>query len=298
MFELGQRAGVDILPSHFYSAIPNLAELRRGQDWRRPHSMVGVRGTALDDQLAFARSCATADLVAEIQASGTLYKDACQANGAVGYGPIEAEFLYCFVASRRPRRVVQVGCGVSTAVMLRSAREHEVPLDIVCIDPFPTRFLLDAAKRHEIVLLADRAQDVPLQTLTDLSAGDLLFVDSTHTVKPGSEVNRLILEVLPRLAEGVYVHFHDIWFPYDYPWTILHEDLFFWNESVVLHAFMAHNERYALRLAMSMLHNSDPDRLHEILPSYRPARCKDGLRVSADDRGHMPSAAYLQVMGD
>ena len=259
--------------------------------------MIGIRGASVVEQLAFARACCTPELVVEIQHRTTLYDDACRANGAVGYGPIEAEFLYCFIASTRPSRVVQVGCGVSTEVMLRSAREHDLALEIVCIDPFPRPFLVEAARRHDIALLPTRAQDVPLATLTNLSAGDLLFVDSTHTVKPGSEVNRLMLEVLPRLAQGVYVHFHDIWWPYDHAWSILDDDLFFWSESVLLHAFMTHNERYALRLAMSMLHDADPDGLRQLLPSYTPASCVDGLRVSARDRGHTPAAAYLEVVG-
>jgi len=297
LFELGQRARFDILPHHFYSQIPDVAELRRRHDWREAHSMAGVPGAEVDEQLRFVRDCCPPARHGETETRGVVYIDACRANGAVGYGAVEAEFLYCFIGSRRPRRVIQVGCGVSTAVMLCSARDHELPLEIVCVDPFPTSFLRDAAQRDAIVLLEERAQDVAIETLTDLSAGDLLFIDSTHTVKPGSEVNRVILEVLPRLEQGVYVHFHDIWFPYDYASSILHDDLFFWNESVVLHAFMAHNARFTLRLAMSLVSDAAPTRLQELLPSYSPAACRDGLRLSARDHGHTPSAAYLEVIG-
>jgi len=169
-------------------------------------------------------------------------------------------------------------------------------MEIICIDPFPTQFLVQAAERNEITLHADRAQDVPLEMLTALSPGDLLFVDSTHTVKPGSEVNRLVFEVLPRLTQGVYVHFHDVWFPYDYSWSVLHDDLFFWNESALLHAFMTHNERYVLRLAMSFIHDANPGLLQQLLPAYRPARCENGLRVSLSDGEHTPAAAYLEVV--
>lgn len=297
LFEVGQRVGLDILPRHFYSQIPDVAELRRRHDWRTPHSMLGVPGAEVDEQLRFAADCCLPGLHEHSAARRRVYADACRANGAVGYGPAEAEFLYCFIGARRPRRVIQVGGGVSTAVMLTAAQDHGLALEVVCIDPFPTSFLVDAARRDAIVLLTQRAQDVRIETLTDLSAGDLLFIDSTHTVKPGSEVNRLILEVLPRLAQGVCVHFHDIWFPYDYAPSILHDDLFFWNESVMLHAFMAHNDRYTLRLAMSLVGEAAPSRLGELLPSYSPAARRDGLRLSARDLGHAPSAAYLEVTG-
>ena len=297
LFELGQRAHVNVLPTHFYSQIPDIAALRADDSWRRPRSMVGVRGAGLDQQLAFAAACCAPEVVRQMGKDGAMYDEACRANGAVGYGPIEAEFLYCFIATRRPRRVLQVGAGVSTAIILRAARRHAVPIELICVDPFPTNFLVAAAARGEITLLAERAQDVALDTLTDLSADDLLFVDSTHTVKPGSEVNRLILEVLPRLARGVYVQFHDIWWPYDHPWAILRDDLFFWSESVLLHALMTHNERYSLRVAMSMLHDADPLGLQQLLPGYRPAQCKDGLLISTASGDHLPAAAYFEVVG-
>ena len=107
--------------------------------------------------------------------------------------------------------------------------------------------------------------------LTGLKPGDLLFVDSTHAVKPGGDVNYLILEVLPRLQAGVWVHFHDISFPYDYE-PSLFKTLFFWAESTLLQAFLACNPRYAIVLSLSMLHHARQTELKEILPSYQPCR--------------------------
>src|SRR5207249_4543131 len=107
--------------------------------------------------------------------------------------------------------------------------------NLVCIDPYPTQYLKSAATEGRISLIAKKAQEVDLSTFTDLQHGDLLFVDSTHTVKPGSEVNHIILEVLPRLRTGCYVHFHDIYFPYDYQTSLLNT-VFFSGESALLHA--------------------------------------------------------------
>jgi len=294
LFEVAQRAGVNVLPRHFYSEIPFIADLREDETWRRPHSMVGIRGAETPKQLSFVRACCPPELVAQVGAI-RLYDDACEANGAVGYGPIESEFLYCFIATRRPARVIQIGCGVSTAVMLRAYKDIGRRVELICIDPYPTRYLAECAQRGDITLIQNKAQNVPLELLTGLSEGDLLFVDSTHTVKPGSEVNLIVLEVLPRLAPGVYVHFHDICFPYDYIPEILQSGLFFWNESVLVQAFLTGNRRYRLRVAMSLLHHADPAGLQEILPAYRPWHCRDGLRQPGDDGSHFPSAAYLEV---
>jgi len=295
LLEFGQRAGVDILPRHFYSQIPDIEELRSTDHWKRAYTMVDIDGTAADSQVRFLRTVCPPELSVELL-DLNLYADACARNGAVGYGPIEADFLYCFARTIQPGRVVQIGAGVATAVLLRAKEDGDFPLDIVCVDPYPTEFLLDAAREEAVTLIADKAEAVELELLTDLGDGDLLFVDSTHTVKAGSEVNRIILEVLPRLEKGVYVHFHDILFPYDYSPDILGDELFFWNETVLLHAFLIGNARCTLRAALSMIHYERPWILRELIPTYEPRTHVDGLRSSAADGGHFPCSAYLQVV--
>src|SRR6202789_1044530 len=223
-----------------------------------------------------------------------IYERACEENGAPGYGLIEAEFLFCFITTKRPNKIVQVGSGVSTAVIQMAAKEAGYKPKIVCIDPFPTEYLIRAARDNLIQLIPKPAQEVDIRLLTDLEAGDLLFVDSTHTVRPGSEVNRIILEVLPRLASGAFVHFHDIFLPYDHQCNVL-DTLFFWEESTLLHAFLIHNRRYAIAVCLSMLHHACPEKLQLLLPNYRPALLKDGLSATGGDPGHFPTAAYLCV---
>jgi hypothetical protein len=138
-----------------------------------------------------------------------------------------------------------------------------------------------------------KAQKVPLEVLTELDDGDFLFIDSSHTVKPGSEVNRLILEVLPRLKRGAWVHFHDIFFPYDYQRGLLSDELFFCNESVLLQAYLTNNPRYTIRASLSMLHYAAPGELIKYLPNYHPAENEHGLKRSED---HFPASTYLQVI--
>ncbi len=294
-FELGQRVGVDVLPRHFYSAIPDVRALRATTGWRSARSMVGVAGLDVKAQLDELENWFTGE-VRDALESHDVYLAAVEANGAAGYGPAEASVLYAFVASQRPRRVVQIGAGVSTAVVLDAAERHGFNVDITCIDPYPTELLERLAASGRITLVRERAQDVELEVMTSLDSGDLLFVDSTHTVKPDSEVNRIVLEVLPRLSTGVMVHFHDIWFPFDYPRDLLEETLFFWNESTLLHAFLLDNARFEVSVSCSFLHYRAKEPLTRLIPGYRAEPDQDGLRQPGAEPGHFPASTYLRVV--
>ena len=162
---------------------------------------------------------------------------------------------------------------------------------ITCIDPYATNFLREASRAGEIELIEGPAQRFVQKAASTLEAGDLLFVDSTHTVMPGSEVNVIILDVLPRLAPGVFVHFHDVTFPYDYQPSLLNGNLFWWAESTLLHAFLSCNDHYEMLASLSMLHYAASTRLQELIPSYRPRGHDEGLETTT---GHFPSALYMR----
>ena len=294
LFVLGQRFGWDILPRHFYSAIPEIRELQRSESWRRPSSMTGVAGADIESQMSFLGACCLPPLPERLRRGG-IHEHACQENGEPGYGPVEADFLFCFISTRRPKRIVQVGCGVSTAVILLAAKEAGYTPQVICIDPFPTGYLTRTAENGLIELIAKPAHDVDLKVLTALDAGDLLFIDSTHAMRPGSEVNRIVLEVLPRLPSGSFAHFHDIYFPYDYQSTVL-TSLFFAGESTLLHAFLIDNQRYSIAVSLSMLHHTCPQQMQSLLPNYRPAVMHHGLHAMSEVSGHFPSATYLSVL--
>jgi hypothetical protein len=165
----------------------------------------------------------------------------------------------------------------------------------VAVDPYPTPFLRRAAQEGRIRLVAEPAQAVAMDELLALPEGGLFFVDSTHTVQPGGEVNRIILEVLPRLPAGTHVHFHDIYFPYDYSTGVLHE-LFFHAESTLLHALLVHNARLSITASLSMLHHGRPADLQRYLPRYEPRPCTLGIAAPGAP-GHFPSSTYLRVSG-
>lgn len=297
LFESAQYARMDVLPRHFYSEIPDIRALRGSKLWRRPYSLVGVRGADIDEQLDWLRDSCPPE-VADGLRSLALYRRAGSANGAPGYGPVEADLLYCVVRTRTPRRIIQIGAGASTWVVLRAADDAGVQIDVTCIDPYPTPLLRRLAVADRIRLRGVPVQAIPPDELTDLGPGDVLFIDSSHTVSAGSDVNFLILEILPRLAKGVLVHLHDITIPYDYAPTLLTSQLFFWNESALLHAYLADNPRLRIRAGLAMLHDAAPDRLRQIVPTYdRPLPTEHGL-APAEASGQYPSSLWLEVVAD
>jgi hypothetical protein len=118
-------------------------------------------------------------------------------------------------------------------------------------DPFP--IAVDESLAGLSALRRIPAQDVPEEVFSELKSGDILFVDTTHTVKIGSDVNRIILRILPLLAPGVIVHFHDICLPYEYPRYLLEDYALYWAEQYLLQAFLAMNPSFEVLYATDAL---------------------------------------------
>ncbi len=295
MLESGQRFGVDILPHHYYSEIPDFQELRSETYWKSASSMSGVNGTNVNEQLSFLEKICNKDMVERLKRND-IYSYACFQNNEPGFGHIESDFLFCFIHNIKPKRIIQIGCGVSTAVILLANKESGFQSEITCIDPFPTNFLKQASIEEVIKLLKEKAQKIDSNLFTTLNSGDFLFIDSTHTVKPGSDVNKIILEVLPKLNKGVHVHFHDIYFPYDYKRDLLSDGLFFSNESVLLHAFLISNLNYKVNISLSMLHYAKTEELVKFLPNYIPQKDNYGLKENNTSGKHFPSSIYLSAI--
>ena len=149
-----------------------------------------------------------------------------------------------------------------------------------------------------VQLIARPVQEVGLEPFTSLGPGDFLFIDSSHIVKPGSDVNFLYLEVLPRLSSGVTIHIHDITFPFDYQPDAL-QTLYHWSEPALVRAYLAFNEKVDILFCMSHLHYEKPEALRSVFPEYQPSLQTDGLmdgrRVFRNAPGHFPSSLYLRT---
>ena len=156
---------------------------------------------------------------------------------------LDARALFVLFRHWRPRRVVEIGSGYSTLLMADVAeRVLDGNCAITSIEPFPRPFLRNMADRIE--LIEARVQDVPLRVFETLEAGDVLFVDSSHVAKTGSDVNFIFFEILPRLARGVRVHIHDIFLPMEYPKEWVIDENRSWNEQYLVRALLMFSHRF------------------------------------------------------
>jgi len=184
------------------------------------------------------------------------------------FGLADAAIYHSMLRELRPGRVIEVGSGFSSAIALDTADRHLPELDLTFVEPYPDRLLglLTDTDRRRSRLIRSAVQDVPLDTYDALADGDILFIDSTHVSKVGSDVNWLVFEVLPRLADGVIVHFHDIFWPFEYPRQWLEEGRG-WTENYLLRAFLSYNDRFQVLLFNSWVWRAEIDLVRATLPN-------------------------------
>jgi hypothetical protein len=173
---------------------------------------------------------------------------------------LDSRALFVLLRHWRPRRVIEVGSGYSSLLMADINRRFlDETASIRCIEPYPPAFL-EQLPRGIAELIPTRVQDVPLETFMDLEAGDVLFIDSSHVSKVGSDVNHLVFEVLPRLPAGVHIHFHDIFLPFDYPRDWVLKLGLYWNEQYLLRALLTLTRGFRVTFGStyaSVAHNED-----------------------------------------
>lgn len=170
--------------------------------------------------------------------------------------------LYGLIRFLKPRRIIEIGSGFSSALMMDTNDIHmNGSIKFIFIEPFPERLmsLLKIEDKNDKSILQNKVQDVDLKYFADLQENDILFVDSSHVSKTGSDLNHIIFEILPILQKGVIIHFHDIFYPFEYPenWAI-NSGGFGWNENYILHAFLMYNPNYEI-----VLFNTYMEKFHE-----------------------------------
>ncbi len=264
--------GFDLELRHFYSPIPQTEGLP-ATFWTTPSAMADISPFDTSGHLDFLEH-ELSDAIAEFRparkwsgASNKFYMD----NGL--YQGADAVVLYSIVRRFRPRRVLELGAGFSTlvtamAVQRNGAEGHACRF--VAHDPFAL-----APAPGEIPglteLRAVAAEAVPLSEFESLGANDVLFIDSSHTVKVGGDVCHLLLDVLPRLAPGVLVHLHDIFLPWHYPRDWIEHNRWYWAEQYLLQAMLVGNPRLEVLFAAYAVSREQGARLAALVPDHRPA---------------------------
>jgi hypothetical protein len=284
------RYGVHILPKRYYSSIPDYTWLEaHPAAWRDPVPIIGVEWD-LEKQLLWLRQTCRDEYLDEVPIERFQKKT----EAGPGFTPIDSQLLHCFVRSYRPQRILEIGGGHSTAVMVNASnlnmREGWAGSDIVTVEPFPAPGLL---RLEGVTVIREPAQLVDESVFERLQTADLLFIDSTHVVKTGSEVLRLLLQVVPSLPEGAYVHIHDVTLPYLYERSF-GRDFFDPQETSLILALLIHNERMKVLACSSALNYERPDDLRKVFPGYLPMPPSTwGLEPVDHSRGHFPSSMWL-----
>ena len=198
------------------------------------------------------------------------------------FGGADALMLYCFMRHYAPKRIIEIGSGYSTLLMRDVNRRFlGGAVRIECVEPYPRAFLRDPVIGVELRVAP--AQAVPLDVFSELAAGDILFIDSSHVSKTGSDVNHIFFEILPRLANGVVIHVHDIFLPQEYPRDWVFDGRRSWNEQYLLRALLMGSSEYRVLYAVHYANLHFADRLNNLIDnSVLPQRAGSSFWLRKD----------------
>jgi predicted O-methyltransferase YrrM len=181
----------------------------------------------------------------------------------------DAFTLSAIIRKEKPRRIIEIGAGFSSAVMLDTLDKTQASAVLTFIEPDPPRLhsILSNNEKFPSTILVQLVQEVPLSVFDKLKAQDVLFIDSSHVAKVGSDVTFLLLRILPRLKPGVLVHFHDIFYPFSYPTSWIREGRA-WNESLFLRAFLVGNEQFEVVAFNCYARHAFPELFRDRFPEF------------------------------
>jgi hypothetical protein len=256
-------------PGHFYSPIPDISDLQANWEkvFRIPRSIPDVE---INEQHQLELLDQFQTWYAEQPFTETRTPERRYYFENENFSYTDAIILYCMMRRLRPRKIVEVGSGFSSCAMLDvNDRFFDHKIEFTFIEPYPELLfsLMSEADREQTKVLASKVQDVDLEVFQALGSNDILFIDSSHVSKTGSDVNDLLFRILPILNEGVHIHFHDIFFPFEYPDSWAFEGRA-WNEVYLLHAFLAHNRAYQIEFFNTYVVHNHRVRIGEEFPLF------------------------------
>lgn len=264
------RRGWHLIKRHYYTPLNDPEWLEANQDLWRPPAVPRDIEWNIEGQMAVAREAAA--YVEELRdIPNTEPPDTPPGTARYHwYNPFfnvaDAIVWYGLLRSRRPRRVVEVGCGWSSMLLARALERNAAetakarapdtppipPTSVTQIEPYPSERIFATLPRdwarHRTPI-----QRAPLGPFDALRAGDVLFYDGSHCARVASDVNWMVFRILPRLARGVLIHFHDVFFPRDYPRSWIFDRLQTWNEQYLLQALLMNSQAYRIVIANGLL---------------------------------------------
>lgn len=269
LFSLWERIGFHITPNHFYQPIPDTRALK-DELWVRRSELIGIdmneqKQVQLLKQFLRFKS----EYDAFPRNKGSKPHQYYIHNNM--FRSVDAEILYCMIRYFKPKKIIEIGSGYSTYLsaqaILKNAEESGNRAKLTAIEPYPNEVLTSGFPGLS-KLISAKVEEIDPISFNELKKNDILFIDSSHVLKIGGDIQYEYLEVLPRLNRGVIVHIHDIFLPAEYPkkWVLgMHR---FWNEQYLLQAFLAFNGAFEVLWSGSYMHLKHPDELEKAFNSY------------------------------
>jgi predicted O-methyltransferase YrrM len=260
--------GIYPVRDHYYE--PQFDHRHPRQPYSADRSLPGIDWN-VEGQLNWLKQFTRADELTDLPIRSTGELEFYLDNGAFLSG--DAEVWYQLVRATKPRRIFEIGSGHSTRMAIRALNRNRADdatycCRHVCIEPYEMPWL----EQSGVEAVRERVEDLPVTFFSELEAGDILFIDSSHIIRPQGDVLFEYLELLPTLAPGVIVHVHDIFSPKNYLEQWLVNDVMFWNEQYLLEAFLTHNPVWQIVGALNFLHHHHYDALKAVAPNLRPER--------------------------
>ena len=190
-------------------------------------------------------------------------------NSAFGFG--DAEYWYQLIRSKKPNKIFEIGSGNSTLMAIKALLKNEednpeYKCKHVCIEPYEMPWLEETG----VTIIRKKVEDIELAFFSELEEGDILFIDSSHIIRPGGDVLFEFLQVIPSLKKGVIVRVHDIFSPRNYLDKWIKEDIRFWNEQYLLEAFLSHSTSWKIIGSLNYLHHNYFESLKKVCPFLTP----------------------------
>lgn len=269
-FPIWQRMGFHITLTHFHEPVPNTRTLK-DELWLKHDDMVGVEINEEGQiNLLSQFSSKFKDEYEEFPRFKTPTPYQYYVNNGA-FESVDGEILYCMIRHFKPRKIFEIGSGNSTYLaaqaVLKNKEENNHNCDLTAFEPYPNDVLKTGFPGLS-KLIPEKIQDVSLSKFNELKENDILFIDSSHILKIGSDVQYEYLGILPRLNKGVIVHVHDIFLPAEYPKEWVLKDYRFWSEQYLLQAFLAFNNSFEVLWGGSYMHLKYPEKLENAFSSY------------------------------
>ncbi|CAN5352900.1 class I SAM-dependent methyltransferase [soil metagenome] len=267
-----EKAGFHITENHFYNPVPDMSKIAESY-WNRVSALGGIQQN-IPTQINFLEEIKKK--YSEIYNQFPINKEEVQSPWEYyiqnnNFTSVDGEILYSIIRKYQPAKIIEIGSGYSSFLISKAVTDIQnyngTKPQFISIEPYPRDFFKTSIPGLDSVI-EKPVQDADIELFKSLSENDILFIDSTHVLKYNSDVEFEIFEILPLLKKGVIIHFHDIFFPGNYPKKWIVENGWFWNEQQFLQAFLMYNESYEILWSSSIMHHQKPELLIDAFNSY------------------------------